>query len=73
MARPSISGRCGHRLVSIDLHVSGRGEMAALVEVLRDHIVEESERFRLVPRRVRGDGTEIGQQHRREMAGANRR
>jgi hypothetical protein len=42
--------------VSIDLHVFGRDEKAAsaLVDVLRDQIVEEGELFRLVSRRVRG-------------------
>ena len=42
--------------MSIDLHVFGRDEKAAsaLVDVLRDQIVEEGELFRLVSRRVRG-------------------
>jgi hypothetical protein len=48
--------RCDHRRVSIDLHVFGRSEKAAsaLADALRDQIVEEGERFRLVSRRVRG-------------------
>ncbi|SOE02042.1 hypothetical protein [Blastococcus haudaquaticus] len=42
--------------MSIDLHVFGRSEKvaSALVDVLRDQIVEGSEGFRLVSRRVRG-------------------
>ncbi|MGY2004978.1 hypothetical protein [Blastococcus sp. SYSU DS1024] len=41
--------------MGIELHVFGRGDQAAsaLAGVLRDHVVEEGERFRLVSREVR--------------------